>query len=113
MARVMEVSTSGYYHWRRRPESARKQHNRRLLVEIKTIHRQSRKTYGSPRMHRELKDRGLCCGKKRVARLMRLHGIQAKQTRRFKATTDSAHTLPVAQNVLARQFTPAGPDRVR
>ena len=112
MCRVLEVSTSGYYAWRKRPESRRRQQDRRLVVEIKAIHTESRQTYGSPRIHDELRDRGIRCGKKRVARLMRLHGIAAKQTRRFKATTDSKHTLPVAENVLSRQFTPAAPDTV-
>ena len=112
MCRVLAVSTSGYYAWRKRPESRRRQQNRRLVVEIKAIHSESRQTYGSPRIHDELKDRGIRCGKKRVARLMRLHGIEAKQTRRFKATTDSKHTLPVAENVLSRQFTPSAPDGV-
>lgn len=112
MCRVLEVSTSGYYDWRARSESRRQKEDRCLVVEIKAIHRQSRQTYGSPRIHDQLKDRGLRCGKKRVARLMRLHGIRAKQTRRFKATTDSAHNRPVAENVLARRFTPAAPDVV-
>ena len=112
MCRVQEVSTSGYYDWRGRAESQRKKQDRRLVVEIKAIHRQSRQTYGSPRIHDQLKDRGIRCGKKRVARLMQLHGLRAKQTRRFKATTDSKHTLPVADNVLSRQFTPSAPDVV-
>ena len=112
MCRVLEVSTSGYYDWRKRPESQRQKQDRRLVVEIKAIHRESRRSYGSPRIHDELKGRGLHCGKKRVARLMRLHGIQAKQTRRFKATTDSKHTLPIAENVLDRRFTPSAPDVV-
>ena len=112
MCRVLEVSTSGYYDWRGRAESQRKKQDRRLVVEIKAIHRQSRQTYGSPRIHDQLKDRGIRCGKKRVARLMQLHGLRAKQTRRFKATTDSKHTLPVADNVLSRQFTPSAPDVV-
>ena len=112
MCRVLEVSTSGYYDWRARPESRRKKQDRRLVVEIKAIHKESRQTYGSPRIHDELKDRGIHCGKKRVARLMRLHDISAKQTRRFKATTDSKHARPVAENVLARQFTPSAPNVV-
>ena len=112
MCRVLEVSTSGYYDWRGRAESRRQKQDRRLVVEIKAIHKESRQTYGSPRIHDELKDRGVRCGRKRVARLMRLHGLRAKQTRRFKATTDSTHTLPVAENVLSRQFTPSAPDVV-
>lgn len=110
MCRVLAVSTSGYYDWRGRAESRRQKEDRRLVVEIKAIHKESRQTYGSPRIHDELKDRGRRCGRKRVACLMRLHGIRAKQTRRFKATTDSKHTLPVAENVLSRQFTPSAPD---
>lgn len=110
MCRVLEVSTSGYYDWRKRPESRRQKEDRRLVVEIKAIHSESRQTYGSPRIHDELKDRGIRCGRKRVARLMRLHDISAKQKRRFKATTDSKHTLPVAENVLNRQFTPSAPN---
>lgn len=110
MCRVLEVSTSGYYDWRGRAESRRQKEDRRLVVEIKAIHKESRQSYGSPRIHDELKDRGRRCGRKRVARLMRLHGLRAKQTRRFKATTDSKHTLPVAENVLSRQFTVSAPD---
>ena len=110
MCRVLAVSTSGYYDWRGRAESRRQKEDRRLVVEIKAIHKESRQSYGSPRIHDELKDRGRRCGRKRVARLMRLHGLRAKQTRRFKATTDSKHTLPVAENVLSRQFTVSAPD---
>ena len=110
MCRVLAVSTSGYYDWRGRAESRRQKEHRRLVVEIKAIHKESRQSYGSPRIHDELKDRGRRCGRKRVARLMRLHGLRAKQTRRFKATTDSKHTLPVAENVLSRQFTVSAPD---
>ena len=112
MCCVLEVSQSGYYSWRKRAECPRQQENRRLLALIKAIHLESRKTYGSPRIHDQLKDRGVVCGKNRVARLMRGHGIQAKHRRRFKATTDSCHGLPVAENVLDRQFSVAGPDVV-
>lgn len=106
MCRVLEVSESGYYAWRSRDESQRQGQNRKLLVEIKAIHQESDQTYGSPRVHRELKARGIQCSEKRVARLMREAGIRAKQARRFKVTTDSRHSLPVAENVLDRQFEP-------
>ncbi len=112
MCRTLGVSTSGYYDWRQRPESQRRRENQRLVVEIKTIHQESRRTYGAPRIHRELQARGLCCSRKRVARLMRLHGLRAKQKRRFKATTDSQHGLPVAENLLEQRFTPSAPDVV-
>ena len=103
MCRVLQVSTSGYYDWRRRPAPSI-QDDERLLVEIKAIHAASKRRYGSPRVHRALRDRGIRCGEKRVARLMQEHGIRARRMRRFKATTDSKHTLPVAENVLERQF---------
>ena len=81
------------------------------MVKIKTIHRKSRRTYGSPRIHDELKAKGIECGENRVARLMRAHDIRAKQTRRFKATTNSKHDFPVAENLLDRQFSPERPDQ--
>lgn len=104
MCRVLEVSVSGYYTWQCRSNSARADANEALLEQIKTVHKESRATYGSPRVYRELKDRGAMCGRHRVARLMRKHGIKAKQKRRFKVTTDSRHALPVAANVLDRKF---------
>ncbi len=73
-------------------------------MEIKTIYTQSKRRYGSPRVHRKLRQRGIRCGQKRVARLMREHGLRARARRRFKATTDSKHTLQVAANVLDRRF---------
>lgn len=110
MARVLEVSTSGYYSWHRREESRRSKANRKLLVEIKAIHAESDATYGSPRIHRELQARGIRCGENRVARLMRLYEVRAKQVRRYKATTDSGHDLPVAENHLDRRFDPERPN---
>ena len=112
MCRTLGVSTSGYYGWRQRRESQRQREDQRLVVEIKAIHQESRRTYGAPRIHRELRARGFCCSRKRVARLMRLHGLRAKQKRRFKATTDSQHRLPVAENLLERRFTPSAPNVV-
>lgn len=103
MCRVLEVSTSGYYDWRHRPAPSNRD-DERVLVEIKAIHAASKRRYGSPRVHRTLRDRGIRCSEKRVARLMQEHGIRARRVRRFKATTDSKHTLPVAENVLERQF---------
>ena len=77
---------------------------------IKAIHRESRRTYGSPRVHAELHERGVRCGENRVARLMRENGIRAKQQRAFKATTNSDHSLPVAPNRLGRQFEADAPN---
>jgi putative transposase len=111
MCRVLEVSPSGYYAWLRRPESRRVRESRRLLVEIKAIHQEHRGVYGSPRVHVELKARQMHHGKKRVARMMRENGIRAKQSRKFKATTNSKHAYPVAPNRLNRNFEADRPDR--
>ena len=114
MCRVLGVSRSGYYAWRQRPPSRRKQANERLLVEIQAIHaKKNHDTYGSPRVHEELSENGISCGRHRVARLMKYHGIRARQARKFRpVTTDSKHTLAVAENVLDRQFTVDRPDTV-
>ena len=111
MCRVLELSASAYYAWRERPESRRMREDRRLLVEIKAIHQAKREVYGSPRIHAELQAQGLRHGEKRVARLMRAGGIRAKQKRKFKATTDSRHSHPVALNLLARDFEATAPNQ--
>ncbi|NKN80622.1 IS3 family transposase, partial [Weissella cibaria] len=103
MCRVLQVSPSGYYDWRHRP-AASNEADEQLLVEIQAIHAESKRRYGSPRVHRHLRQRGIRCSQQRVARLMRAHGLRARRRRRFKATTDSKHTLSVAENVLQRQF---------
>ena len=112
MCRVLSVCSSGYYVWRKRPESARARQNRDLLCEIKVLHAETRQSYGSPRMHKALKDRGFSCGENRIARLMHRHEIKAKKPRSYKRTTDSNHTLAVAENVLDRRFSPDHPDQV-
>jgi transposase InsO family protein len=104
MCRVLGVSTSGFYIWRRNTGSSREKQNVKLVTHIKAVHEESRKTYGSPRIHAELCSRGIRCGKNRVARLMRQKGIQARHKRKFKATTDSNHHLPVYDNCLNRAF---------
>ena len=103
MCRALQVSTSGYYDWRRRPPASNEA-DEELLVEIKSIFAESKGRYGSPRIHRKLRQNGTRCGQKRVARLMRENSLRARRRRRYKATTDSRHTLPVAENVLDRQF---------
>lgn len=112
MCRVLKVSRSGYYGWLKRPESRRSQENRFLLWEIKVVHERNRKTYGSPRVTAELRAQGVVCSENRVARLMRVNGIRAKTKRKFKATTDSKHRLPVAPNLLERQFSVDHPNQV-
>ena len=109
---TLKVSPSGFYEWRGRPTSARAQEDEALSVAIKAIHQESRETYGSPRIHVQLKRQGVHCGKNRVTRLMATAGIAAKTKRKFKATTDSKHRYPVAENVLNRQFTVKGPNEV-
>ena len=111
MAKALDASTSGYYAWLKRPESRRERENRRLSVEIKAIHEASRQTYGSPRIHAEITVGGVTCSRGRAARLMKGHGIRAKQKRKFKLTTDSKHSLPVAPNRLDRRFEAQGPNQ--
>jgi transposase InsO family protein len=85
--------------------------DRRLLVEIKAIHRAKRETHGSPRIHAEIKAQGLRYGEKRVDCLMRAGGIRARQKRKFKVTTDSKHCHPVAPNLLERDFEAQAPNQ--
>lgn len=106
------MSGSGYYAWKKDPGSKRKRENLKLTAHIKAIHEESRRTYGSPRVHAELCSRGMECGENRVARLMRENRIQAKHKRKYKATTDSNHKLPVHANKLNRSFHVAEPNRV-
>jgi putative transposase len=112
MCEVLKVSRSGYYAWLRHPESKSKQDDKVLLQEIHAIYQERHSTYGSPRIYRELKRRGRNHGKKRIARLMRKDGLRAKTKRKFKMTTDSKHTFPVAPNLLNREFTPKEPNQV-
>ena len=113
--RVLEVSISGYHeHFVRAASSAQRRHlsDDALLVHIKAIHAETRAAYGWPRTWKTLLGRGIRVGKERVQKLMKLHGIRAKGKRRFKVTTDSNHDLPVAPNVLNREFMVAEPDKV-
>lgn len=106
MCRVLRVSRAGFYASIKRSLSQHAMTDQMLSEEILKAHRASRRTYGSPRVHRELKDQGIAVGEKRVARLMREAGIRAKQPRRFRVTTNSSHPHPLAPNVLNRQFSP-------
>jgi putative transposase len=108
LCETLEVSTAGYYAWRQRPTSARAQRRDALVVEIRAIHAEVKARYGSPRIHAELTARGQDCCINTVAKLMRVHGIAAKTPRKFRCTTDSNHDLPVADNLLDRQFDPSG-----
>jgi putative transposase len=104
MCRVLAVSRSGFYAWLRRDLSDRRRRDERLLVEVRAIHRASRRRYGSPRVHEELCARGIRCGRKRVERLMRAAGVRAKKRRKFRVTTQSEHSYAPAPNLVARQF---------
>ncbi|SFH15259.1 HTH-like domain-containing protein, partial [Methylobacterium gossipiicola] len=113
MCRVLEVSPSGDYGWRSRPESARSVSNRQLLDDVRRIHAGHHKRYGSPRVHAALRAEGRTVSRGRVERLMRRHGIRALAGRRFRpCTTDSRHDLPIAPNLLKQLFSAARPNTV-
>ncbi len=106
LCEVLGVSRSGYYAWKDRPPSARATADAALAVEVAATHARSKARYGSPRVHRALRKRGVRVACKRVARIMRSQGLVAKQKRRFRRTTDSKHSHPIAPNVLDRNFQP-------
>jgi len=113
MCRVLETSRSALYAWRRRAgRNVRAEEDKKLLGRIQEIHGTSRGTYGSPRVHAKLRRDGVRTGKKRVERLMRSHGLRGRIRRRFRKTTDSNHSLPVAPNTLDRRFSVESPDQV-
>ena len=113
MCDALEVSVSGFRAWKRGGTPNRKRlTDSQMLALIRAIHAELKGAYGSPRMVRELRDRSFSASKERVERLMRENGIRARHKRRFKVTTDSKHGLPVAPNLLDRNFTPTGPDQV-
>ena len=111
MCTVLNVSPSGYYVWRKRPVSKREMANRELYKKIKVVYNENHGVYGSPRIYRALKRRGVACSENRVARLMRLRGLQAKQTKRYKATTKRNKAHPVAPNLLKQDFVADWPNQ--
>ena len=108
---ALGVSVSGFYAWKSRPASAGQSDDMIMLAHIRAEHATSNETYGSPRMHAELKESGLLIGRHRVARLMSENGMKARQKTRFKKTTDSDHGGPIATNVLDQDFAAEGPDQ--
>jgi len=112
MCLVIGASRSGYYRWKKQPQSKRQKENDKILMEIRESHKNSRRAYGSPRITVDLQAKGMMCGKNRVARLMKIHGIVGKAKKKFKATTNSKHTLPVAENLLKQHFEAAKPNTV-
>ncbi|WP_143744341.1 IS3 family transposase, partial [Neomoorella thermoacetica] len=111
MCRVLKVSRTGYYRWLKRPVSQRRSQDEIIKENILNIYNKSRKTYGSPRIQKQLGREGIHCSKKRVERLMREVGVQAIQKRKFKVITDSRHNLAVAENILNREFTASIPNK--
>jgi transposase InsO family protein len=111
MCRVLRVSRSGYYAWKRVPESSRAAENRRLGTAIQRLFDAHRGRYGAPRITLDLQAEGWHVSRRRVARRMRAMGLRARAARRFKATTQSTHVLPVAPNRLQQDFTAAGPNQ--
>jgi transposase InsO family protein len=112
LCRLLQVTRSGYYAWRVRPVSPTRRWRTALLSGIRRIHLASRRTYGSPRVYRELIAQGHSCCVNSVARLMKVHEIRAKTKRRFRVkTTDSKHPYPVAPNRLERCFRQEAPNR--
>jgi len=117
---VLGVSASGYFeHWRRadenrptRPGARKRISNEALLANINAIHAEFKQEYGWPRMWKELLIRGIRVGKDRVQKLMQRHGIKARGKKKFVVTTDSKHNLPIAPNLLERNFSPEAPNRV-
>ena len=112
LCRVVGVAASGFYAWLRRGPSQRERQDRSLAEQIAAVFAASRRTYGSPRVHAELRAEGIRVSRKRVARLMREGGLAATIRRRFPRTTNSDHGRPVAPNLLEQKFTADQPDTV-
>jgi transposase InsO family protein len=110
MCRLLVVSPSGYYASQGRPPTAHDRRDKELAERVSAVHLGSRRRYGSPRVHAELQATGQRVSRKRVARLMRENDLAARTRRRFRKTTDSNHSFPIAPNLLERDFTAAGPD---
>ena len=110
LCRVTGVSRSGYYAWARRSPSAAAARRETLAAHIREVHAEMKGRYGSPRLTVELNERSIACCVNTVANVMRSHGIRAKTVKRFVRTTDSNHRMPVAENILDRDFSPARPN---
>jgi len=112
LCEALQVSDSGFAAWQRSEGPTKWLSDAALLKLIREIHEQTKAAYGSPRIYEEIKGRGIPVGKGRVERLMRENGLRGRHKRRFKATTDSKHSLPVAPNRLEQNFTTERPDQV-
>lgn len=112
MSQLFRVSRSGFYNWLGRKPSRRSQEDERLKLAIKVAHKRTRESYGARRLQPELADDGFIAGRDRIVRLRRELGLHCRQKRKFKATTNSNHNLPVAENLLNQTFTPSAPNQV-
>jgi transposase InsO family protein len=112
MSRILSVSASGYYAWLDRPLSKWAREEARLEIEIKAAHKRTRQVCGPERLQHDLAEHGIQVGICRIKRIRKKFGIRCKQKRKFKATTDSKHTLPVAENILGQQFKVSRPNAV-
>jgi putative transposase len=112
ICRVLGVSSSGYYRWLKGKPSKRAQEEGRLEVDIKAAHKRTRETFGPERLQRDLAEHGVKAGVCRIRGIRKKLGIRCKQKKKFKATTDSKHTLPVAENLLNQRFKAAGPNQI-
>jgi len=111
MCRMLSVSCSGYYDWRNRPLSNRNHSNELLTAEVKRVFEDEKGRPGSPRITRRLHEEGISASRHRVAKIMRDNGLRAKAAKKYKATTNSNHSLPVAPNLLEQNFTADAPDQ--
>ena len=112
LCKVMSVCRSGYYAWRHRGKTGQRQRDEKLIPLVREIHRASGSSYGARRISKALFVQGIRCGRVRTRTLMKLAGIRAQGRRKFKVTTNSSHKLPVAENLLNRQFEVTQPNRV-
>ena len=112
LCQILNVSASGYYSWVDRPLSKWAREETRLEVEIIAAHKRTRQVYGAEKLQYDLAEHGIQVGICRIKRIRRKLGIRCKQKRKFKVTTDSRHTLPVAENILGQQFTVTAPNKV-
>lgn len=112
MAKVLNVSRSGFHVWLKRPPSKHQQEDERLKIAIRAAHEKTRRTYSAKRLHIELQEEGWLTGRDRVVRLRREMGLSCKQRRHFKVTAQSDHDFPVASNILEQQFVAERSDTV-
>jgi len=112
LCRVLDVAPSGYYAWIKRRFSNRDRSEMRLELEIRVAHKRTRQTYGPERLQRDLADNGIIVSVHRIKQIRKKLGLRCRQKRRFKVTTDSRHSLPVAENLLGQKFEASAPNQI-